>query len=175
MHETADDLRALQALLDSSYERAGAHLKTIHTPERRVHAQDLSDILRGVRVLNLATVTASCEPRVGPVDGLFYRGHFWFGSAENSVRFRHLRARPQCSGSHVVGETFAVIVHGRATEVNVADEEHAGFKAMIYEVYPDWDDWYSGDPPPYARIEATALFAYAFEPSVLEELRRAGI
>jgi uncharacterized pyridoxamine 5'-phosphate oxidase family protein len=175
MHETPDDLRVLQDLLDASYERAGEHLKSIHTPERRVHASDLADILRGVRVLNLATVTARCEPRVGPVDGIFYRGQFWFGSAHESLRFRHLRARPQCSGSHVVGETFAVIVHGRATEVNVAAEDQAGFKAALHEIYPDWGEWYPGDPPPYARIDATTMFAYAFEPSVLEELRSPGI
>ena len=91
MHETAADLASLQELLDASYDRMGEHMRSIHTPERRVQAVDLPQILRGVRVLNLATVTARCAPRVGPVDGLFYRGTFWFGSGQDSVRFRHLR------------------------------------------------------------------------------------
>jgi uncharacterized pyridoxamine 5'-phosphate oxidase family protein len=171
VHETADDIAALQGLLDASYARAGEHLRSIHTPERRVHAEDLVDVLRGVRVLNLATVNARCEPRVGPVDGLFYRGKFWFGSSSTSVRFRHLRERPQVSGSHVVGETFAVIVHGRAVEVDIDAPVHAGFLDFIHEVYPDWDEWYSDEPAPYARIDATTMFAYAFEPTVLEGLR----
>ena len=171
MHETTADIAALDALLDATYERAGADLKSIHTPERRVHAADLVEILRGVRVLNLATVTAKCEPRVGPVDGIFFRGHFWFGSGQESVRFRHLRACPQVSVSHTVGETFAVIVHGHATEIDIAAPEFAGFRAAVLEIYPDWEQWYPGDPPPYARIDADAMYAYAFEPSVLEDLR----
>src|SRR6476646_7539924 len=105
MHETAADLAALQPLLDASYARIGAHMRSIHTPERRVAASDLAHVLRGVRVLDLATVTASCEPRVSPVDGLFYRGRFYFGAGEEAARFRHLRARPQVSACHTIGET----------------------------------------------------------------------
>jgi hypothetical protein len=170
MHETSTDLDALQQLLDDSYARAGEHLRSIHTPERRVHAPDVARVLQGVRVLNLATVTASCEPRVSPVDGIFYRGQFWFGSGDNSLRFRHLRARPQISGSHTVGETFAVIVHGRAAEIDVNASEHEGFLRTLHEVYPQWSEWYGDEPAPYARIDAELMYAYAFEPSVLAEL-----
>jgi hypothetical protein len=170
LNETAADLDELQQLLDDSYTRSGAHLRSIHTPERRVHAADLVQVLQGVRVLNLATVTAQCEPRVGPVDGVFFRGHFYFGSGEDSVRFRHLRVRPQVSGSHVVGETFAVIVHGRAVEIDIADPAQADFRATILRVYPDWEAWYPDEPAPYARIDADRMFAYAFTPDVLAEL-----
>jgi hypothetical protein len=168
MHETAADLETLQQLLDASYARAGEHLRSIHTSERRVHAPDLARVLQGVRVLHLATVTNKCEPRVSPVDGIFYRGQFWFGSGDNSLRFRHLRARPQVSGSHTVGETFAVIVHGHATEIDL--DENEGFAQVLREVYPTWDEWYGDEPAPYARIDADLMYAYAFEPSVLEEL-----
>ena len=174
MHETDQDLELLQQLLDDTYARAGAHLRTIHTPERRVGAADLVRVLRGVRVLHLATVTAACEPRVSPVDGLFYRGAFWFGSAHDSLRFRHLRERPAVSASHAVGETFAVIVHGHATEVDVSAPEQSGFRDYVLEVYPDWLTWYPGDPPPYARIEAERMLAYVFDPEVLAGLLEAG-
>jgi uncharacterized pyridoxamine 5'-phosphate oxidase family protein len=170
MHETAADLSTLQQLLDASYERAGEHLRSIHTADRRVHAPDLARVLQGVRVLHLATVSSKCEPRVSPVDGIFYRGQFWFGSGDNSLRFRHLRERPQVSGSHTVGETFAVIVHGRAVEIDVNERAHEGFLGALHEVYPTWDEWYSDAPAPYARIDADLMYAYAFEPSVLEEL-----
>jgi uncharacterized pyridoxamine 5'-phosphate oxidase family protein len=170
MHETAADLLTLQALLDASYARAGAHLRSIHTPERRVHAADLVRVLRGVRLLDLATVTASGEPRVGPVDGILFRGHFWFGSAHDSLRFRHLRRRPQVSASHTVGETFAVIVHGTAIEVDVSAPEHLAFRDTLLEVYPDWEQWWPAEAPPYARIDATRMYAYAFERSALDDL-----
>lgn len=165
MHETDDDLQSLQRLLDDSYARAGEHLRSIHTAERRVHAAALSGVLRGVRVLNLATVTARCEPRVSPVDGIFYRGAFYFGSSNESIRFKHIRARPHVSASHVVGETFAVIVHGRAVEIDVT----GGFRDALIEVYPEWEQWYPQGAP-YARIDADRMFAYAFEPAVLAGL-----
>src|SRR5262245_53195163 len=171
MHETSDDLAALQDLLDSSYALMGEHTLSIHTPARRISAVDLAQIRRGVRVLDLATVTAKCEPRVGPVDGLFFRGHFHFGSGDQSVRFRHVRARPQVSACHTVGETFATIVHGRAVEIDVRAASQGPFLAYVHEQYPDWEEWYSESTPPYARIEASAMYAYAFEPSVLETLR----
>jgi uncharacterized pyridoxamine 5'-phosphate oxidase family protein len=173
VHEVDADVSALQQLLDASYARIGEHMRSIHTPERRVGARDLVAILRGVRVLHLATVSPSCVPRVSPVDGLFYRGQFWFGSGQESVRFRHLRARPQVSASHTVGETFAVIVHGRAVEVpDVRAADEGGFHRFLHEVYPSWDEWYPPDAPDpaYARIEADRMYAYAFEPAVLAEL-----
>ena len=94
MHETEADLEALQRLLDESYASAGPHLRRIITPERRLGAAALAQRLVGMRLLALATVTADGRPVVGPVDGIFYRGAFWFGSAPDSVRFRHIRARP---------------------------------------------------------------------------------
>ncbi len=171
MHETAADTATLQQLLDRSYARIGSHMRSIHTPERRVAASDLARVLRGVRVLDLATVSAACEPRVSPVDGLFFRGHFYFGSGADSMRFRHLRVRAQVSACHTIGETFATIIHGRAMEIDVRAPEQSGFFAYVHEVYPDWDEWYADDTPPYARIEPAVMFAYAFEASVLEGLR----
>jgi hypothetical protein len=79
MHETADDLAALQALLDRSYAGAGAHLLRIHTPKRRLSGEAVAERLQGMCLLALATVTADGRPVVGPVDGIFYRGAFHFG------------------------------------------------------------------------------------------------
>ena len=161
MRETAEDLDALQRLLDESYAGAGQHLRSIFTPERRMSASELAEMLTGVRILNLATVTAACEPRVGPVDGLFYRGAFHFGSSQSSVRYRHLRERPQVSASHTVGEELAVVVHGRAEMIDVWSEEHAGFRSLLIETYgPDWEDWAPKQGAFYARIEAKRMFTF---------------
>ncbi len=159
MHETADDLIALSDLLDRSYTRSGEHLRSIFTPERRIPAAELVTLLPGVQVLNLATVSRACAPRVAPVDGLFYRGRFWFGSAAASVRFTHLRERPQVSASHTRGEELAVIVHGTAALVDRDDSAHAGFADYYREVYGfGWEEW--DLPVQFARIDATHLYTY---------------
>ena len=161
MHETLEDLRELQRLIDDSYSNAGPHLLSIHTPDRRLTASRLAELLPGVRVLALATVTARGEPLVGPVDGLFYRGRFWFGSGADSVRFRHIRARPAVSAAHTVGEELAVVVHGTAREIDVGAPERAGFRDYLLEVYgPQWETWWPGQTPPYAAIEARRLFTF---------------
>src|SRR4051794_27122928 len=112
MHETPEDLAALQAVLDASYERGGAHLLGIHTPERRLDGAGIAERLQGMVLLTLATSTADGRPITGPVDGIFYRGAFHFGSSPLSVRFRHIEARPQVSATHLPGEELAVTVHG---------------------------------------------------------------
>lgn len=161
VHETPADLRLLQELLDRSYERAGAHLRDVITPDRRVSAARLAEMLAGVQVLVLATVTADGRPLTGPVDGLFYRGEFWFGSGHESVRFRHLRRRPPVSATHTQGEQFAVIVHGWAEEVEVGAPQHEGFRKLCLEVYGEsWNEW--GAPAAYAVIHADRTFAYGF-------------
>src|SRR6266516_5574632 len=99
MDETAEDLSELQGLLDRSFARAGSHLLSIFDPGRRLNAVQVGEILTGVRILNLATVTASGEPRIGPVDGHFHRGRFYFGSSPDSVRFKHIRTRPAVSAA----------------------------------------------------------------------------
>ncbi len=159
VYETAEDLIALRDLLDRSYARAGEHLRNIFTPEQRIAANELVALLPGVQVLNLATVSRACAPRVAPVDGLFYRGRFWFGSASASVRFTHLRERPQASASHTRGEELAVIVHGTATLIDAGDPAHAGFATYYREVYGfGWEEW--DLPVQFARIDATHLYSY---------------
>lgn len=160
MDETPGDRAALQRLLDDSAASAGQHLRSVCTPERWLSASELCDLLTGVNVLALATVTARCEPRVAPVDGLFFRGAFWFGSSPDSVRFHHLRERPAVSASHTRGEELAVSIHGHATEVDINVPENAGFLEYLHAVYADWDDWAPGSA--YARIDATRMFVFAF-------------
>src|SRR6266480_600965 len=132
MHETGDDLAALQDLLDRSYEHAGGHLRRIITPDRRLTAEQVSDRLTGMCLLALATATSDGRPIVGPVDGIFFRGAFHFGSSPDSVRFRHIRKRPQVSATHLPGEELAVTIHGRAVPVDVEEDP---FREALLEVY----------------------------------------
>jgi len=161
VHETGTDLQRLQRLLDTSYEDSGRHLRRVGTPERRLDADTLAYLLDEVRILAVATVTADGRPLVGPVDGLFYRGEFWFGSADDAVRVCHLRARPSVSATHVVGEELVVTVHGRAEEIDLSLPTNRGFRECCLEVYGhDWEEW--GASAPYFWIRAEKMFAFAF-------------
>ena len=167
MHETAEDFAQLQDLLDRSYAGAGEHLKRITTPERRLTATDVADRLTGMSLLTLATVTADGRPLVGPVDGVFFRGAFYFGSGPDSVRFRHIRARPQVSATHLPAEELAVTVHGRAVFVDTKDPENLEFRQTLLEVYvplygEQWELFLDSGPL-YARIDAHRMFTFYME------------
>lgn len=167
VHETPDDLAALQDLLDRSYDQAGPHLRRIITPERRLTADQVSQRLMGMRLLALATVTSDGRPIVGPVDGIFFRGAFHFGSSPDSVRFRHIRARPHVSATHLPGEELAVTVHGRAVPVDIRDDP---FREALLEVYvprygAEWEHDFLDSGPLYARIEADRMFTFQMTPS----------
>jgi nitroimidazol reductase NimA-like FMN-containing flavoprotein (pyridoxamine 5'-phosphate oxidase superfamily) len=164
MHETDQDLAALDRLLDDSYAAAGPHLRRIITAERRLSAQEVVARLEGMTLLVLATVTADGRPIVGPVDGIFYRGAFHFGSAPDSVRFRHIRRRPHVSATHVPGEELSVTVHGRGVPIDVDAAEHSGFRAGLLEVYvprygQDWEQFLQSGVV-YGRIEADRMFTF---------------
>lgn len=166
MHETPDDLTALQSLIDASYAAAGPHLLSIHEPERRLSAEQLSRRLTGMCLLALATVTGDCRPIVGPVDGIFFRGAFYFGSAANSLRFRHIRSRPQVSATYLPSEELAITVHGRAVEIELAAPAHGAFRQALLDVYlpiygAEWEqEFLEAVSPAYARIEADRMFPF---------------
>jgi hypothetical protein len=165
VHETPADIAALQELLDRSYATAGAHLLSIHTPERRLNAEELAGRLTGMRLLSLATVTSDGRPIVGPVDGIFFRGSFHFGSSPDSLRLRHIRTRPQVSATHLPGEELAVTVHGHAVPVDIHGPSGADFRRVLLEVYvprygPGWEEFLDSGPV-YARIEAERMFTFS--------------
>lgn len=168
MQETPEDLAALQALLDRSYQAAGPHLREVITPERRLGAGELAERLVGMTLLVLATATADGRPVAGPVDGIFYRGAFHFGSSPASVRFRHIERRPAVSATHLPGEELAVTVHGRAVPLDLRAPVHAGFRQALLGVYvprygPQWESFLDAGPR-YARIEADRMFTFHMAP-----------
>jgi pyridoxamine 5'-phosphate oxidase len=184
VHESSNDIARLQDLLDRSYAAAGAHLLSIHTPERRLSAEQLARRLTGMRLLTLATVSSDGRPIAGPVDGIFYRGAFHFGSSPDSLRFAHIARRPQVSATHLPGEDLGVTVHGRAVPIDVKSPEQAGFRDTLLEVYvprygEEWQEFLDSNPV-YARIEAERLFAFALEaadeaPEFARPLREADV
>ncbi len=161
MHETPDDVAELQTVLDGSYEGAGKHLLSIHTPNWRMSAQNVVDALTGMCVLNLATVNSRGEPIQGPVDGMFYRARFFCGSSRDSLRARHIAGNPAVSIAHVRGEELAVVVHGTALEVHPMSERGRGFHDYIVEIYGREMTGWEGSSVVYWEVEPRKMFALA--------------
>jgi hypothetical protein len=159
LRETAADIAWLQDLIDASHAGAGGHLRSIFDDELRVAAADLPSRLAGVQVLHLATVTATCEPRVAPVDGLFIHGRWHFGTAPDAIRAKHLDARPAVSASVAHGERFAMLVHGQVAPIDFDAREHADARACFIETYGDgWEDFAA--PNRYWRLEPERVFTF---------------
>jgi hypothetical protein len=167
MLETPEELGNLQELLDRSAAGAGGHLRGIITDERRLSAAELAGKLTGMRLLVVATVTADARPLAGPVDGYFLHGSFWFSSARDSVRMRHLAARPAVSATHLPGEELAVTVHGRAGELfGLRDPAGAELRQAMLDHYvplqgPQFETWLDDIDGVAARIAADKMFTFS--------------
>ena len=147
---------------------AGEHLRGIITGERRLSAADLAGRLQGMRLLTAATVTADGRPLAGPVDGYFLHGTFWFSSGRNSVRMRHLAARPAVSATHLPGEELAVTVHGRAELLDLRDPAAAELRQAMLDWYvprqgPEFESWLNALDAVAARIEPAKMFTFAMK------------
>jgi hypothetical protein len=164
--ETPEDIDRLQRLLDRSAAGAGPHLSGIITDNRRLSAMQVCERLPGLRLLVVATVTADGRPLAGPVDGYFLHGEFYFSSGRNSVRMRHLAARPAVSATHVPGEELAVTAHGRAELFDVNDPARGGLRQAMLDHYlplqgPAFQTWLDGADAIGARIIADKMFTFA--------------
>lgn len=165
MHEHPDDLIELQRVIDYSFAAAGSHLRDIATPERRLDAEQLAAELTGMRLLALATTTRDGRPINAPVDGIFYRGRFHFGSSPESLRARHLRERPAVSATYLPRESMAVTVHGDAELIDVHAPEHAEFRQTLLDIYvprygEEWASMLDGGAW-YARINPRRVFTFS--------------
>ena len=165
MHETPAETGRLQRLLDESAAGAGPHLRGIITDERRLTARQLCQRLTGMRLLVVATVTADGRPLAGPVDGYFLHGAFYFSSGRESVRMRHLAARPAVSASHLPGDELAVTVHGRAELFDLSDPARGELRQAMLDHYlprqgPEFETWLDEMDALGARIEADRMFTF---------------
>ena len=173
MFETEPELAALQALLDASFARASTHLKSIMTEPRRLSAARLVAELPAPAVLNIATVTASGEPRVSAVDGHFLHGHWCFTTDGSSPKARQLRARPAISASFTPRDGVGVFCHGTAAELTEAERDVLRQRFVeLYGMAPEE----LADSIAYVRIDATWLVAFAMTDEEQAEIdaQRAG-
>jgi hypothetical protein len=119
-----------------------------------------------MRLLVVATVTADGRPLAGPVDGYFLHGSFYFSSGRDSVRMRHLAARPAVSATYLGGEELAVTVHGRAELFDVSDPARGELRQAMLDHYlprqgPAFETWLDQIDAVAARIDAAKMFTYS--------------
>jgi hypothetical protein len=144
-------------------------MREIVTDSRRLTAAELCRRLQGMCLLTVATITADGRPLVGPVDGYLLHGSFHFSSGRNSVKMRHLAARPALSAIHLPGEDLAVTVHGRAELFDFSDPVGVELRQAMLDWYlpkqgPAFEDWLDQADPVAARIVAGKMFTFAKEP-----------
>ncbi len=147
---------------------AGPHLRDILTEERRIDAAELVSRLEGMRLLVVATVTEDGRPLAGPVDGYLLHGAFWFSSGRQSVRMRHLAARPAVSATHLPGEELAVTVHGRAQLYDFSDPALAELRQAMIDEYvpkqgPSAKEWIDNLDALGARIAPEKMFTFRLD------------
>lgn len=166
MHETAQELDALQQLLDDSFARASPHLLSIMEPQRRIGAEQLVADMPSPAVLNIATVTSRGEPRVSAVDGHFLHGQWHFSTMPESHKARQLAARPAISASYTPRDGYGVFCHGRAVLLDgAAKQALLDHLAVTYGTQAE--DW--GEVAGY-RIDANWLTAFALTDEEMAEV-----
>ena len=158
MFETPEEIARMQRVLDESYERAGSHLASIHSAETRLSATEIAETLEGMQVFVIATSGRDGRPRTGPVDTFLYRGQLRFGTAEHSLRARHLARSPAVSATHVRGEALVVTVHGEARRLDLAGAD-ADFGDFLERHYGSdvFEEHLAGAP--YYGIDPDRIFA----------------
>ena len=169
MYETDEQIAALQAILDRSFERAGVHTLSIIRPERRLNARQLVKYLEGMKHIVVGTVTSKGEPRVAPVDGHFLRGRFYFGTDARAFRIRHLRRNPAISACHMVGDELGIVVHGRGVLFGQDDAEGEELRAHYTKYYgSDPYSWGAAEIA-WVRIDPEIITTFAQDPSKYPE------
>lgn len=166
MWETPTQFAALQQLLNASADSAGPHMSEIITAERRLSAIEVCEVLQGMRLLVLGSATADGRPLVGPVDGYFIHGEFFFSSGKDLVRMRHIAARPFVSATHLPNEQLAITVHGRAEIFEINDPDLPQLRQAMLDHYlpiagEGFREWVDSGDSYGARIRADKMFTFS--------------
>ncbi len=172
MHETPGEITALQQLLDRSHASATAHLRGIIDDQRTLTAQEIVSLMTDMRVLSVATVTASAEPRVSALDGHFLHARWIFSTSGSAAKARQLRARPAVSVACIEGEELAVFTHGHVDFIEPETDDFAGVVEYLTAHYGSSPlSW--GEDIVLCRVQPTWTVGYAFKKA--EVLQRRGV
>ncbi|GAA3560198.1 pyridoxamine 5'-phosphate oxidase family protein [Kribbella ginsengisoli] len=162
MKETSEEVAELQRLLEAAYGRSTEHLREIINDERRLTADELVQLLQGMCVLNLATVTAKGEPRISAVDGHFLHARWVFTTSAQAAKARQMRARPAASISYVDGERLGVFSHGQVEFLTTDHPDFAEIEAHLVAHYGSSPSTWA-DEIAYCRLQPHWMVGYAFD------------
>jgi len=168
VRETPQQIEELQQLLDRSVSRSGGHLTGIITEERRLSARQLVAALTGMKVVVVATVNATGEPRTSCVDGHFLHGSWLFSTDESAAKAVHLKARPAVSCTHADGERMAVFTHGHVDYITAGRPEFTDHDRYFTEFYGSSPTTW-GPNIVFLRVRPTWMVAYAANPAEFSE------
>ncbi|WP_158888221.1 pyridoxamine 5'-phosphate oxidase family protein [Amycolatopsis anabasis] len=159
-----ESIERLQALLDDSAKNAGKQLRaSFEIPDRTLTARQLIRYLDKPRTIALATVSARNEPRVTPVDAVFYDAAFHVPTVSGAARLKHIARQPAVSLTHWVVDDIAIIVHGTASALDI---DHAD-SGELDRLYPArwWTEVRARGGGVFLRVTADRMFAWAQDPA----------
>jgi hypothetical protein len=114
---TADELAALQALIDQSTRTATPSLReSVAFPGRQMTAAELTAFLRAARLVAMTTVGAGGQPHTAPVHVELRGARLLVSVYEDAVRRRDLATNPRTAFT-TWHEGGVAICYGRAREV----------------------------------------------------------
>jgi hypothetical protein len=168
MYESDKEIAALQDLLDHSTSRTGAHLRSIFGESHWLSARKVCAYLQGVKQVAAATVTSKGEPRVAPIDAVFFRGRFHLSTDARSLRARHLAQRPSVSVTYFESADPVIIVHGNAAFITSRDADFAPLDSEWVKAYGK-SILELSDSVRFIRVEPQIMLAYSFHPERFPE------
>jgi hypothetical protein len=161
MFETKAELVELQRLLDASFERSGEQLRSAFDASNRLTAGQLSGF-QGVRLVAIATVNSSGEPRAAPRSAAFLHGKFFLAANTESVMVKRLSNKPSLGMTYFENHLL-IIGHGTATPFRRGS---SGFEVLR----PEWEKAFRGGAHALdgidilVRVDAANLLAFANRP-----------
>jgi uncharacterized Zn-binding protein involved in type VI secretion len=164
VRETVVELGALQRLIDESHAKSGAHMRgIIHPGKYSLSAGQVVRLLDGMKTIAVAALAPNGDPLVGPMDGWFLHGKFFWSSGGDAVRVRGLRRRPRASVVYFEGERFAITAHGHAELMYAGHPEVTEIDAIFREHYESSAfDWSAHGV--YVRLDADRFYTYSRTP-----------
>jgi pyridoxamine 5'-phosphate oxidase-like protein len=115
---TAQELAALQAVLDHSTRTAGESVAvSLAAPARQMSAAEVVEFWRSVRLFAMTTVGSAGQPHTAPVHARLRGARIDLVIYDDTVRRADLRTNPRVSFSTWNGSGAALIAYGRAREV----------------------------------------------------------
>lgn len=116
--ETMQAVRDLDLLLESSVNRAGPALAdSVAWAPRRMHAAELFEFWRSIRLVAMATVGGGGQPHMAPVHAELHGATLRVLVYEDATRRRDLAANPRVAFTAWNADGAVAMLYGRAHEI----------------------------------------------------------